>query len=483
MATSDGSSTNSSNRSTLGGGARSRGWLVNVSDTHSVRVDPSWWTRPDLQDALASRDVAAIYHFLRGRGFSQTRIAALSGQNQSEVSAILAHGRQVTAYDVLARIADGLSIPRGLMGLAYIAPVAVIRDGADSTEGRHVRRRAFMGVAAKITMGAALAAGDLAILATPAAAGPTPDHIGLSDVRRIADMTAALDRQDLCFGGGSCREAIVGYLNWATKLRHATMTDDVRRALDTELAHLEELAGWTSYDLLLLDSAEHFFLRALHSARLAEYPFMAAKALARLGEIYVQDGQYGDALRVFQLATIPAREADSAHMSAFLYVNDARIHARRSDAKAVEDAIRRAQDDYADTDHGQQPRQTRFLNNGTFHNRIALAYTDLAEHNTAFAAHALDAATTAASQCNHSETRALLARLYPLALNAYRIADVTVANETTGQIVAGLPQVSSRRLTARLRLLATEAAAHDSTAADLAHQLTTGIASGAHDGD
>ena len=120
------------------------GVVVNVSDSHTMQVDPAWWTRPELLDALAGRDMGVVYQFLRGRGFSQTRIAALTGQNQSEVSAILAYGRQVTAYDVLARIADGLDIPRGLMGLAYIAPVAVIRDGAQLPESRHVRRRAFM---------------------------------------------------------------------------------------------------------------------------------------------------------------------------------------------------------------------------------------------------------------------------------------------------------------------------------------------------
>ncbi|MGH8572320.1 MAG: transcriptional regulator, partial [Gammaproteobacteria bacterium] len=212
--------------------------MVNVADSHGVRVDPSWWTRPDLQGALANRDIRAIFHYLRGRGFSQSRIAALTGQNQSEVSAILAHGRHVTAYDVLARIADGLRIPRGLMGLAYTNPVPAIRDGTTDTEGRHVRRRAFMGIAAKITMGSALGATDLAILATPAAAGPVPDHIGIGDVQRIEAMTDALARQDLAFGGGACREAIAGYLNWATGLRHASMTDQVRRELNAALAHL-----------------------------------------------------------------------------------------------------------------------------------------------------------------------------------------------------------------------------------------------------
>jgi predicted XRE-type DNA-binding protein len=450
---------------------------VNVSDSHGARVDSSWWNRPDLQEALASRDITAIFHFLRGRGFSQTRIAALTGQNQSEVSAILAHGRQVTAYDVLVRIADGLNIPRGLMGLAYLAPVALIRDGADATEGRHMRRRAFMGVAAKITMGATLAASDLAILTTPAAAGPTPDHIGLGDVQRVEEMTAALDKQDLAFGGGACREAIVGYLNWATGLRQATMTDDVRRALNTALAHLEELSGWTSYDMLLLDSAEHFYLRALHSARLADYPFMAAKALARLGELYVEDGQYGDAARVFQLATIPAREAVSTRMTAFLHVNDALIHARRGDAKAVGGAIGRAQDDYANADPSQPRRQTRYFIDATLHHRTSTAYSELAEHDPTYAIHAVEASTTAVRLIPDGETRSLLSHLIPLALNSYRAGDTDLANDRTSQILAALPQISSRRLTARLRPLAIEAATHDSTATDLAHQIDGAITS------
>jgi predicted XRE-type DNA-binding protein len=97
---------------------------VNVVDSSGTTVDRAWWALPELNEALARRDVRAIYRFLRTRGFSQARIAALTGQNQSEVSAILTHGRQVTAYDVLVRIADGLSIPRGLMGLAYTSPTS-----------------------------------------------------------------------------------------------------------------------------------------------------------------------------------------------------------------------------------------------------------------------------------------------------------------------------------------------------------------------
>lgn len=51
-------------------------------------------------------------------GVPQRRIAALTGQSQSEVSEILA-GRQVQSHAVLARIADGFGLPRGWLGVAH----------------------------------------------------------------------------------------------------------------------------------------------------------------------------------------------------------------------------------------------------------------------------------------------------------------------------------------------------------------------------
>lgn len=83
-----------------------------------VRIDPAIWAREDMATALASRDVGIMYRILQRHGISQRRIAALTGQSQSEISEILG-GRRVVAYDVLVRIAAGLGIPRGFMGLAH----------------------------------------------------------------------------------------------------------------------------------------------------------------------------------------------------------------------------------------------------------------------------------------------------------------------------------------------------------------------------
>jgi transcriptional regulator with XRE-family HTH domain len=69
--------------------------------------------------ALAHRDIATVYRLLQRVGVSQRAIAARTGQSQSEISEIIAGHRVVVSYDVLVRIAVGLGVPRGWMGLAY----------------------------------------------------------------------------------------------------------------------------------------------------------------------------------------------------------------------------------------------------------------------------------------------------------------------------------------------------------------------------
>src|SRR5436309_9674433 len=85
--------------------------------TLSVRHLPGLATER-ARRALAARDVSAVYRLLTESGISQRQIAHMTGQSQSEVSEIV-KGRRVMAYDVLVRIAEGLGVQRGSMGLAY----------------------------------------------------------------------------------------------------------------------------------------------------------------------------------------------------------------------------------------------------------------------------------------------------------------------------------------------------------------------------
>jgi transcriptional regulator with XRE-family HTH domain len=79
-----------------------------------------------MREALTVRNISRVYRLLQRYGVSQRRIAERVGMNQSEVSEILG-GRRVVSYDVLARIADGLGVPRGWMGLALVFEVSDVQ--------------------------------------------------------------------------------------------------------------------------------------------------------------------------------------------------------------------------------------------------------------------------------------------------------------------------------------------------------------------
>jgi plasmid maintenance system antidote protein VapI len=87
-------------------------------------IDPKVWQRTDMRRYLAARDIGSVYRLLQRFGVSQRAIAARTGQSQSEISEIIAGLRRVISYDLLVRIAIGLDIPRGWMGLAYDVDLA-----------------------------------------------------------------------------------------------------------------------------------------------------------------------------------------------------------------------------------------------------------------------------------------------------------------------------------------------------------------------
>lgn len=92
----------------------------NVGDA----VDPDWWLggvieeRP-VQQVLAARDVGAIFRFLRSVGWSLTSICVATGLSETRIRAVMQGAQRITSYEVLERVALGLRIPRGAMGLSY----------------------------------------------------------------------------------------------------------------------------------------------------------------------------------------------------------------------------------------------------------------------------------------------------------------------------------------------------------------------------
>ena len=110
-------------------------------------VDPRLFDSPEMRATLGERDIGALFRAVKATGVSYRTIAALVGMSQSEVSEIIS-GRRVHSYDVLVRVAQGLGVPRALMGLSYTDGPQATYDGQDGAAAPEVdeamQRRRFL---------------------------------------------------------------------------------------------------------------------------------------------------------------------------------------------------------------------------------------------------------------------------------------------------------------------------------------------------
>jgi len=84
---------------------------------------PGLWERAEMRAALSERDMGAVIRiFRRWTGASQTDISVLTGVPQPDVSDLERGARHVTTLELFERLADGLCIPRPLLGLAEQEP-------------------------------------------------------------------------------------------------------------------------------------------------------------------------------------------------------------------------------------------------------------------------------------------------------------------------------------------------------------------------
>lgn len=103
-----------------------------------LRVPAELWQRADVGEALACRDIGALLRLVHkyARG-SQTQIGIAVGLAQGTVSLIMQGKRDVTALEVLERIADGLAMPdeaRMRLGLAPRGRLPVQRSAGASAD-------------------------------------------------------------------------------------------------------------------------------------------------------------------------------------------------------------------------------------------------------------------------------------------------------------------------------------------------------------
>jgi transcriptional regulator with XRE-family HTH domain/tetratricopeptide (TPR) repeat protein len=447
---------------------------VNVTGPQDNRLSPERWNDPEMKQILADRDIAAVYRQLRRVGISQRHIAAMTGQSQSEVSEIL-KGRQVMAYDVLARIADGLGIPRGYMGLAYDPVTATSMvgppDNALSEEDEAVKRRKLLAHGAAVMFGTAVLGADRDEWLPSPAQTPTPSNIGLSDVKQVEAATRAMRALDHQFGGGTCRDAVVAQLSWAERLLGASGKEEVRQRLFRALGDLQNLAGWATFDVGLVDSSRSHYATALEYAKQANDSDLLSNIMYRIGRLYLDQREPSDALKWFQLGQLAAQDAGSELAVSIMCGNEAWAYAMVGDEAQAYKLLRRAEDERARVNMNDAPPWAQWTHTSA---SWGSTYHELSAVDPRHATIAIPAITEASVL--HGEKLMSRGKAFDLTMLAtchLRQGEVDLGVQVGRQALTLAADVKSKRVTDRLKPLQLEAArrTNNSDAQDLSHTI------------
>jgi transcriptional regulator with XRE-family HTH domain/predicted negative regulator of RcsB-dependent stress response len=449
---------------------------MNVTGSQDNRLSLENWNEPEMKRALADRDISSVYRLLRRVGISQRHIAALTGQSQSEVSEIL-KGRQVMAYDVLARISGGLGIPRGYMGLAYDPATATSMvgpsDHALAEEDESVKRRKLLAHGAAVMFGTAVLGADRGQWLPSPAQTPAPSNIGMADVKQVEAATRAMRALDYQFGGGACRDAVVAQLSWAQRLLGSSGTEAVRLQLFRALADLQNLAGWTTFDVGLLDSSRNHFATALEFAKQSGDSGLMSNIMYRIGRVYLHHGDANDALKWFQLGQIAAQDSGSELAVAVLCSNEAWAYAMMGDDVQAKKLLGRSRDELARANPNDTPDWARFYNDTDMYAMIGTVHNELAAYDPRHAAVAIPALGQALARYDDSMGRSQAFNLTMLATSYLRQGDVDHGIQVGRRALMAASTVKSKRVTDRLKPLEIEAARRSTNpdSRDLAHLI------------
>ncbi len=267
-------------------------------------IDPTLFERAELRAALAGHDIGVLYRALQGLGVSQRRIAALTGQPQSEVSEIV-HGRAVNDYRVLVRIAEGLGIPRERMGLSFGAyPEDALAEGLPEEVIEEMRRRALFAAAGFTLVGKPVPGlGELRPCPDPLPVPLPPRILGLHVVR-VRNLTQRLGEVGRAYGSDPQVSSVTA--EQASRLLGVPGAESVKQALLTAVAELHVQVGSDAFDAGLYERALYHYDYGLKLATDAGDTYCQTLALGYSGLAHVENGHPNDGLKMLQIAQVKA---------------------------------------------------------------------------------------------------------------------------------------------------------------------------------
>ncbi|WP_217169992.1 helix-turn-helix domain-containing protein [Streptomyces sp. AC512_CC834] len=343
---------------------------------------PEVFERDDVKRALEEHDFAAAFSlFKKWGGLSQNRIAAACQLTPGKVSTIIGGQQQVTSFDVICRIADGLGIPGRLVGLADRPwerhpnlpdpptppsappsndapwrPAVTVHLAADLTRSDLVmdRRAATRALAGAAVSGAPLL-DSLEAWLQPSPQADQERHrgrIGLREVRELEATARAFRAWDHRFGGGLRRKAVVGQMNEVASNLEEHHAPVVEEGLFGVMAHLGGIAATMAWDSGHQKQAQKYYMLALRAAHSAGDRAFGANVLAGMARQMLYRDRPEDALELVHLAQKGARKSAGARVRALLHTREAWAYAAMGRAAAFRRATGEATEALANAGSG-----------------------------------------------------------------------------------------------------------------------------------
>jgi len=292
-------------------------------------------------------------------------------------------------------------------------------------------------------------------------------------VRQVEAATRALRALDYQYGGGFCRDAVVAQLSWGQQMLEAHGTDIVKNRLYVALADLHSLAGWTSFDTGLMDSARGHFANALDLAKQGENHPLVANVLYRMGRVYLHQDAPNDALKLFQLGQIAAQESGSELAVSVLCANEAWAYAMMGNEEQAVKLLGRSKDEFERANLAEAESWVKFFTETDVYAMVGTVHTVLAQKNAEHTKYAIPALTRAVESYDDEMARSKTFMLSALATNPLLDGDLDHGSKVGGKAIDCAEGIKSERVKDRMRPLQEEAERrrNNADARDLADRL------------
>ncbi|MFI7019859.1 helix-turn-helix domain-containing protein [Streptomyces sp. NPDC050164] len=441
---------------------------------------PEILEREDVKRALAEHDFSAAFSLIKKwGGLSQNRIAAACQLTPGKVSTIINGQQQVTSFDVICRIADGLRIPGRMVGLADRPwerqsgapdpptppaartsddgpwePVATVGLAADLTRSDLVmdRRSATRALAGTALSGANLL-DHLEGWLKPAP--PHPAHrrgrIGQREVRELETTARAFRAWDHRFGGGLRRKAVVGQLNEVAGHLEEHQAPDIERGLFQVMAYLSGTAATMAWDSGLQKQAQNYYMLALRAAHAAGDVAFGANVLAGMARQMLYRDHPQDALELVHLAQKRAKQAAGPRVRAMLHTREAWAYAAMGRAAAFRRATGEAIEVLAEAEADEEPYWISYFDEAelagvTGGRLLDMARADPQQHAESAAENIRSALAGRGSEAGRSHALDLIG----LAESHFLMGDVASAVDHTHRAVDAASRTRSSRVRTQL---------------------------------